>query len=446
MTLSARSTATDPNIDSRRAWALAFTLALAVVVSYLDRGIISVLVPSLKVSLGFNDTQVSLLQGISFSLFFAIASLPLGALVDRVNRRNIIILGITIWSAMTMLCGTAGSFWELFAYRAGVGIGEACLMPAAYSMIADSFQSAQRGRPMSILTIAATLGGASSTVVGGALLTLWSNSAQVTLPIAGSVEAWRAVFLIAGIPGLALLPVLLAIREPQRTLLPVPGEPAAGAAHDGRSFAAFFLAEWRLLIPMYLAFASVFFLSYAIVLWSPTVLVRTYGYAPGHAGLTTGPVQMAGSFIGALSAGVLGDRMVGRGMRYGRLRLWGPGLAACALAVALLLTPYVVVHLIGLFIVIVASGLLLATSYPALYDAIPASMKGRSVAAYLFVANIIGLGGGSAAVGLLTDHVYRSDALVNRSVATAAGIGVALSAAMALLARSRYEAARLSPR
>jgi hypothetical protein len=128
------------------AWYVVGILLVAAVTSYLDRYLISLLVEPIKRDLLLNDTQISLLQGFAFAIFYVLFGLPFGALIDRSNRRTVLVAGVALWSAMTMACGLASNFTELFVARAGVGIGEACLAPAAYSLIADYFRPAARGR------------------------------------------------------------------------------------------------------------------------------------------------------------------------------------------------------------------------------------------------------------------------------------------------------------
>src|SRR3989338_6264000 len=129
------------------AWYVVVILFLAYTLAYIDRQVIALLVEPIKRDLQINDTQISLLQGFAFVIFYTITGIPLGRLADRKNRRLIIAAGIFLWSIMTAVCGLARNFWSLFAARVGVGIGEACLSPAAYSMIADLFPKAKRGVP-----------------------------------------------------------------------------------------------------------------------------------------------------------------------------------------------------------------------------------------------------------------------------------------------------------
>ena len=160
----------------------AYTLAVLTaswVLAYLDRQIIVMLVEPLRRDLSLSDTQVSLLQGFAFSLFFVAAGLPLGRLVDRFNRRNILLLGMICWSVATFACGLATDFWQLFAARIGVGVGEACLAPAAVSLVADLIAPHRRGAAMGLVSAGAPLGTAGSFLLSGLILAdlrrLWAS-------------------------------------------------------------------------------------------------------------------------------------------------------------------------------------------------------------------------------------------------------------------------------
>lgn len=137
-----------------------------------------------------SDTQIGIIQGFAFSLFFAIAGLPIGRLADSHNRRNMIAIGIAIWSIMTMLCGLAENFWQFFLARMGVGVGEACLAPASMSLISDYVGRAQRGRATTLIASGATVGGASANYVGGLLLG-WLGGTAILLPVTGETANWQ---------------------------------------------------------------------------------------------------------------------------------------------------------------------------------------------------------------------------------------------------------------
>ena len=125
------------------AWYVVGVLLIVGITSYLDRNIIALLVEPIRADLGLSDTEVSFLQGTAFAIFYVAFGLPFGMLADRVNRRTLLALGVAWWSLMTAAGGFAENYWQLFAARAGVGIGEACLAPAAFSILADYFQPAR---------------------------------------------------------------------------------------------------------------------------------------------------------------------------------------------------------------------------------------------------------------------------------------------------------------
>lgn len=155
--MAARTELLTPAWPQRReARYVVLVLLCAYVLSYIDRQILALLVGPIKADLGLSDTQIGLLQGLAFAVLFAIAGLPLGWWADRGDRRRIIAMGVGVWSLMTALCGTARSFTHLFLARAGVGIGEAALVPAAYSMISDLVPPERRGRALGLLPLACT--------------------------------------------------------------------------------------------------------------------------------------------------------------------------------------------------------------------------------------------------------------------------------------------------
>jgi len=414
---------------------LVVLLSAAVIIAYLDRGVIAVLVPHLKAQFGLDDVRISILQGITFSFFFAVATLGCGPLVDRWNRRNIIIAGILVWSVMTIYCGLASNFWQLAIGRAGVGIGEACLLPAAYSMIASSFAPSTRGRAMSIIAAATSVGGGSAAVVGGALLTLWQGLDMVRLPLVGEIAPWRAVFIVAGAPGFIIAILLLMVKEPGR-------EAPASERKDSGSLTAFFRSHWILITAFYLAFSLILFFSYAVALWSPAVLIRSFGLSPGYAGLLSGSLQLSGSVSGCIVSGFATDVMIKRNLRFGRLRIYIVGMIPALIGSVLLGMPVLQLYLLGLGLAIFASGLLATTSYPTLYDVIPAEMRGRSLAVYLFLANIIGLGGGAMAVAFITRSAFQDEAMLQYSVVVAALGSLLASLILIMSVRERYDAAR----
>lgn len=417
-------------------WYIVFVLVAAAILSYLDRGIVSILIPDLRRSLGLSEVQASIIQGFSFSLFFAVGGLLIGTLTDRLNRKLIVMCGVVGWSGMTMLCGLAQNFEQLFLARAGVGIGEACLTPAAFSLICDLFSPERRGRPMSFMVMAAAIGGASSSLLGGIVLRLLGGSGSVMVPLLGMMEVWRVTFLLAGAPGLLMALVVLTMREPPRRAR------AADAQH-GRSYAQFVLRNWRVFLPLNLAIALTFAISYCLTSWVPTSLIRNFGYSASTAGVALGVVMVPGSVLGGFLGGILGDWLASQGRRYGRLRAWLGGtvpVLAGALCIWIGSEP---LYFAGLLIVLIVGAILTSLCYPALYDVTPVQFRGRAVAVVMLLVSVIGIGGTVTAVALLTEHVFRDDTMVRVSIAIVTMAAAILAPLLIVVQLRPYEALRL---
>jgi len=190
-------------------------LFTAWMLAYLDRQIVSLLVPALKHSLHLSDSQVSLLQGIAFSLVFGLAGIPLGRFADRTVRRTLVAAGMAFWSLATIACGLADSFAHLFVARMCVGLGEACMAPAIVSLVADYFAPSHRGRALGFVQIGAPIGNSAALILGGALLTyLTLVEASGALPF--GLEPWQLVFITVGAPGILAAAVVMFLQEPPR--------------------------------------------------------------------------------------------------------------------------------------------------------------------------------------------------------------------------------------
>jgi MFS family permease len=169
------------------AWYVTLILTGAYTLSYIDRQILGLVLEPIRRSLDLTDTQVSLLAGTAFALFYVTLGLPLGRLADRASRCKLIFVGVFLWSLMTAACGLASTFWQLFTARVGVGIGEATLSPAALSIISDYFPPDKRVRPLGLYNLALAVGTGLAYVTGGTISTLIANMPDLHLPVLGSV-------------------------------------------------------------------------------------------------------------------------------------------------------------------------------------------------------------------------------------------------------------------
>jgi len=416
--------------SAKSAWYTVFVLAAATVLSYLDRGIIAVIVPSLKADLYLTDLEISLLQGLSFSFFFALAGLPIGRLADRWHRRNLIVLGVMMWSVTTILCGYAQNFGQLLIARMAVGIGEAALIPAAASIIADLFPAPSRGRPMSIIVAASSLGAAGASLLGGALLIYLTHNPEISPPFITHAAHWRATFVVFGLPGVAVSLLLMTISEPRRT---------QAAKAIAPSFFKFVKANGFALTCVYSSFALNFMVGYATALWSPTVLSRAYGVSPGQAGVRFGLILMVTNIAGGLLSGFIGDRLALRGVQ--GERLWLPLLAAPMMALGgliMLRAQSATAYLTGYGIAGFSVGILISASYPLLFEMVPNTMRGQATAVYLIVGNIIGMGLGPLIVAILTQFVFRKEMMVYASVGVTTFVGAVASFLLIVLLWPKY--------
>jgi MFS family permease len=420
---------------SRPGFALAL-LMLAAMISLLDRQILTLMVQPVRAALRITDTQVSLLQGLSFALLYAVMGLPLGWLVDRMNRRNLIVAAILVWSGMTVLCGLSTSFWQLFLARVGVGVGEAVLHPAAYSMIGDYFPPARRGRAFGLFSGAATFGISLSLFLGALLLAGLGHAPEVSLPLVGTLPTWKAVFVIVGLPGLPLALLMLTLREPPRR------ERALPTAGGRPRLAGFLRRNWRPLAIVLAPNALIALVGYGVIAWMATGFVRTYGLSPARAGLVCGAIMLVAAPAGALIGGYLGDRWTARGLAGGKMLL--PVLTGVGGAVAF--SAWWLAADLRLAIVFGAAAFTLqvattAVAPAALNDLVPNELRGQMSAVFLLVTGLAGIGLGPTTIALVTDYGFRSDAALRYAIVSVAAPCLLAAALISWLGRQRYSAA-----
>ena len=330
MTDSVRDSVVDvvdpPYPNALRAWWVVAAMFLASVVSVLDRGILTLVVDPVRHDLHITDVQISLLQGLSFGIFYAVAGIPLGLLADRVSRRRLLVAGIAIWSCATFFGGLAASFGELFAARLLVGLGEAALAPCAVSMISDMFPPERRGRPISIYLLGQALAGGLSVLLTGAILSGVPAGRFAWIGWIDGLAAWRVTFLFAGVAGLPVILMLLSYREPVRH-----GARLGVDSNGFRQALGYLGRNWILFGPYYAGFAMLVMTAYSIGAWSATYLMREFALSPAQVGRLQGTVGIALGTLGPLAAGFAVD-WVSRRIRPG-------GKLLFLVCVALLMIP-----------------------------------------------------------------------------------------------------------
>lgn len=203
--------------NKKYAWYVVFICMLAYIFSYVDRQILVLMIEPIKADLNLTDTQFSLLHGLAFSLFYALIGLPIVYLADRFSRPAIISMGIIIWSIATAACGLSKNFIQLFLSRMSVGVGEAVLSPAAYSIFSNLFSKRQLGRAVGVYSIGSFIGGGLAFLVGGYVISLLKGTTLVDIPILGMLRPWQVAFIIVGLPGVLIgIVFALTVRDPER--------------------------------------------------------------------------------------------------------------------------------------------------------------------------------------------------------------------------------------
>ncbi|TXS89527.1 MFS transporter [Parahaliea maris] len=420
-------------------WYVVLVLMLAQTFSFIDRMIMGLLVEPVRASFGISDTQYSLLAGMAFAVFYAVMGLPLARIADRHSRRWLISIGIAVWSVMTALCGMAQSFWGLFLARVGVGVGEASLSPAAYSMITDYFPRSVLARALSLYTVGVTIGSGLAYMIGAEVVAYVESLGEVIVPLIGKVEGWQATFLAVGLPGvLVALLVLGTVREPERT-----GGMATGA--KGVSVGEvvdFVAARKRAFLCHIFGMSAYIMVVFSLNVWGPTYLMRGFGFSPSSAGWITGMAMMIGGTVGLLTGGMIADRWYANGKidAYCRLiMITALCLLPFAVAMGFVTEPALAVACLALAIFFssfqggIAGGVIQLMT--------PNQMRGQAVALYFLGANLLGLGLGPTVVAATTDYVFQSDAALGKSIALVAVVLVPVAVGIMLYgARSRREA------
>ena len=379
----------------------------------LDRSILPMMIVPIQRDLKISDTQFGFLQGFAFAIFYCVAGLPLGLLVDRWSRRNVIIIGIALWSMATVLSATALGFASLFVARIGVGVGEATLNPAAYSMLADLFPSNRLTRAVSIFTTGAMAGTGMAFIFGGALVSALSTHSAVVLPLIGHRNSWQLAFLCAGAPGVILALLLFTIREPARSCSSFPEVETATLP----AMLHFMRRNWILLSLHSGGFSLLSMALYGFFTWTPALLLRVYGERPGVVGLSIGLAVVVFGIGGLLGGGALADFWVRTGKLDAQMRVGLVGMiGALMFGVMLAVSHQFIVGLIAM------AGLFFFLLFPSgagpagLQIIVPPLLRGRLSALFMMSVNLIGLGLGPFVVALLTDHVFHKKAAVGQSL------------------------------
>lgn len=418
------------------AWYAVAVLVLAHALSIVDRIAIGLLVEPIKADLHVTDTQIGLLQGLAFAIFYTLFGLPMGVLVDRWLRVPLLAIGMFVWSAATMGCGLAKSYGMLFLGRIGIGAGEATVMPASSSIIPDLFRPVDRNRAYGVFQVGGSIGTALSYVVGSGAI-IMADTLRTWSPAAfGGYSNWQIAFLIMGAPGIPLaLLLFFTFREPERRdrlhLTPTRFSfgPIARQIADNR--AAYGVIIGGAVLNTMVVNAQ--------IAWFPTLLIRAHGWTAAQVGGTLGVLGFPAGTFSAISAGFVLAWLVKRGRADGPVLVMG--LQALTWAVfgvikalhpdmTVVLTAHVLSSLFAIWAVTAALA--------GLNEITPNEMRGQITALYTLFSGLIGLTVGPLVVGMLSDDVFRGPKGLQPAMAAMYLVGGALAVLLMVVGRGAF--------
>ncbi|MBO9724863.1 MAG: MFS transporter [Novosphingobium sp.] len=409
-------------------------LAAANTLAFVDRQALALLVQPIKEDLQASDTAMSLLYGLSFTMFYVLVGIPVARLADRANRRNIVAGAVFIWSIATALCGLARSFGTLFVARIGVGAGEGGLSPAAYSILADYFPKERLPAAMGVYQMGIYVGGASALVLGGFMASVVPPGSLVILPLIGAVKGWHLVFLMLGIPGVLLSGAMLLVREPQRMGL--------AGTHKSPPFselAAHVLRHWQAYLGISCGFALMILVGNATGAWIPAFLERKYGLTTAQIGGIYGTITAICGVSGTLAGGFAAAALRRRGFERANLLVALFGFTALVPVTTLFpqaSTATLSLALIGTMNFL--AGFNFGGGLAALQEITPNRMRASVSAGYMLMVNMIGAAGGPFAIALVTDYWYGDPAALPNAITIVCAVASPLSIAALLLGLRGY--------
>ena len=409
-------------------WTAVGVLFLLYIVSMLDRNVMLLLMAPIKRDLRLTDFDISLIQGAAFSLCFVVAALPFGWAVDRFSRRGIICAGVFAWSLSTLASGLSETTGQLFLARSGVGLGEAALVPAAQSMLADLFPHNRLSLPMSIYGLGARVGTSLSLLLVSVLTVVLHPAHAYPMAGLGTLPGWKLIFMAVALPGLVLGAAIYLIPEPQRRRL------AGGTTNEGRSYrdyGRFVARHLRFIVGHHVGYLTVLAVATAITTWTPAFLARKYGLSPFKVGTLFGAALLLAALVGLPIHGRIVDRLYARGMRDAPMRymMWMT-MAATPFGIAgfYLHDVRLAVATMGVFFLL--CGCYVSLPPVAMQLVVPGEFRGKASAVILVVGGIASFGVAPSIVAGLTDFVFKNPARIGDSIALYVATALPIAAAM----------------
>ena len=420
-------------------WWVIFVLTLALIVSYVDRHIVSILVEPMKRDLGISDAQAGWLFS-GFAIFYALAGLPLARWADSKSRRKIIVFGILAWSAMTVACGLARNFWQLFAARVGVGVGEATIGPATNSLVGDYFPRKTIPLALSFFQTGAIVGSGLAFLVGGIVVEMVRAAPPTVLPLLGTMHAWQMTFIYVGAPGILVVLMMLSVREPVRRIF----KGTDGVAQTKatlRALGDFYLLNRATILTHHLGLSCINLIGWAFVFWTPSFFERVHGLSSGQASQTFGLIFIIFGPLGGLAGAYIARYLSARGHRDANIL---GTMVGAVLVIPSVMAIQIVPNLTVVWILYM--GALAFMNMPfglgagALPVIAPPNMRAQVAAIYSLFGAFAGMGLGPVIAGAINDHIFTGADGVRYSLMLLAGVFGPIGVLLLSLGRKHYAA------
>ena len=399
------------------AWYVVLLCMLAYIFSFIDRQILALMIEPIKADLNLSDTQFSLLHGLAFSLFYAFMGLPLAYLADRFSRPKIIAVGIVFWSIATALCGLSKSFFQLFFSRMGVGVGEAALSPAAYSMFSDMFTKDKLGRAVAVYSSGSFVGGGIAFLVGGYVIGLLKNMSLIEVPLLGAIKAWQMAFILVGLPGVFIgLLFILTVRDPQRKGQRLDAQGQVEKTSMKKAF-KFIKKHSTTFGCHYFGFTFYAMALYCLISWTPAFYMRKYGLTPTEAGYMLGTVMLVANTLGVFCAGGLNDWFIQKGRKDAPMITGVIGIIGLIIP----MIAFTQVSELWLSVTLLVPAMFFASfpmpiSTTAMQMLAPNQIRAQISAVFLLISNLVAVGIGTTLVALVTDKIFGNPLMVGTSL------------------------------
>lgn len=405
--------------SSHQAWYGVVILTLAYILSFLDRQLLSLVVTDVKSDLNLTDSQMSLILGFAFALFYTTMGIPIGRLADKKSRRTIIGIGITFWCFMTAATGIVKTYIQLFIARVGVGVGEATLSPSALSMISDYFPKEKRGTAMGFFNMGVSVGSGIALILGGQIVAYFADFPPIILPIVGQIYEWQALFIFIGIPGLLVALLMASIKEPSRKgIMTVVNKSGDSSEEISIKETIRFIYQRKEAYGwLFLSMACSVLIGYAFLSWLPTMYIRAYSASIPTITLWLGFAFLIGGPFGATMSGWLGDKLYKKYNNSSHVMLFAYSMIILTIAAVLvpLMPNYQTATLMFMPQIVMAAGQT-ALAPVAMINITPNQIRGQVTAVYFFVISMTGYTLGPTSVALITDFVFKDESLITYSM------------------------------